>query len=196
MENLKGLEEYLNKGCYIRVIRDQSDIHGRILTKVLKKYNKSTKTEMVIAFSKTYNILSGLSAISLVKAEKGAPLHKKLQTEMQERILIDELLKAKNADYSVHFYKLSNNQYLSTICVKPPTGEYIPLQSIITDTILSGIRILNEALNRIKRESRLQPFIEYPYYGFQVNFWKENAPYIEAVEESIKGHQKTIGEKK
>lgn len=191
MENLKGLEEYLNDGCFIIVSKGLP--HARlILSTVLKKYRGKNK---IVSQVEGRNILNTLKKQSLFKTEPKEKVYKLLGYQ-DDKILMDELLQSHEVPYTLNFYKLSNKQYLSTICLKTPTGEYIPLQSIITDTILEGIQILNDTLGRIEREHPLQEFIEYQYYGFRQNFRQENASYIQAVEESIKGHQKSLGEKK
>lgn len=63
--------------------------------------------------------------------EPNASLYKIIQVGSKESIEIDELLFRTPDEYSIHFYGLTNKQYLSSICVKSSTGEYIPLQSVI-----------------------------------------------------------------
>jgi len=191
MENLKGLEEYLNEGCFIIVGKGLTP-QRKIVSTVLKKDNGRFD---VVAQTEGCNVLTTLSQQSLIKIESKEKLYKLLGC-INDSILMDELLQSHEICYSLHFYKLSNEQYLSTICMPSSTEGHIPLQSIITNTILEGIQILNDTLMRIEREHPLQPFVEYQYYGFRQNFRRENASYVKAVEESIKGHQKSLGEKK
>ena len=139
MENIyfKGLEKALNDGCYIKVF----SCSLRYPVVRVEKKNEETKEEELISYAENGNVISALNSAS-----------NKIIDELAERendsivwcenVLIDRVVEQ---GYTLHFFKLSNGQVLSTIC-GGGYGNYIPVKSIIEDDIQTGFETLNATL--------------------------------------------------
>ena len=165
MENIyfKGLEKALNDGCYIKVF----SCSLRYPVVRVEKKNEETKEEELISYAENGNVISALNSAS-----------NKIIDELSERqndsrvwcenVLIDRVV---DQGYTLHFFKLSNGQVLSTIC-GGGYGNYIPVKSIIADDIQTGFETLNATLENFDfdRTHDFYDFVESqtaPVYEYQ-----------------------------
>lgn len=139
MENIyfKGLEKALNDGCYVKVFNCSLRYP---VVRVEKKDVKTNKEELV-SYSENGNVLASLNAAS------NKIIFEAVGQNPSEPIICENTLIDKVVDqgYTLHFYKLSNGQVLSTIC-GGGYGNYIPVKSIISDDIKTGFETLNATL--------------------------------------------------
>lgn len=138
MENVffKGLEKSLNDGCYIKIF----SCSMRYPVARVERKNNETNEDELVAYAENGNVLSVLNSASSKIIDEVS----KIQDDKIwcERTLIDNVIEK---GYTLHFFKLSNGQVLSTIC-GGGYGNYIPIKSIITDNIQSGFETLNATL--------------------------------------------------
>ena len=73
--------------------------------------------------------------------------HAKGASDFSDGVCCDTTLinKVVSQGYTLLFFKLSNNQVLTTIC-GDGYGNYIPVKSIIADNIQTGFETLNGSL--------------------------------------------------
>ena len=146
MENIyfKGLEKALVEECYIKVF---SGVMRYPVVRVEKK-DKETGEEKLISYAENGNVISALNSASskIIDEVLDIPGDK----IWCERVLIDRVVES---GYTLHFFKLSNGQVLSTICAGDGYGNYIPIKSIIADEIKSGFEILNATLETFDFET-------------------------------------------
>ena len=138
MENIyfKGLEKALNDNCYIKVFSCSS----RYPVVRVEKKNKETKQEELVSYAEKGNVISALNSASCKIIDELAD--NKDNRVWCENTLIDRVVRQ---GYTLHFFKLSNGQVLSTIC-GGGYGQYIPVKSIISDDIQTGFETLNATL--------------------------------------------------
>lgn len=138
MENVyfKGLEKALNDGCYVKVF----SCAMRYPVVRVEKKDAKTGEEQLIAYYENGNVLSALNGASSKIIDETSNIS-------DDRIWCDNTLidKVVEQGYTLHFFKLSNNQVLSTICGSG-YGNYIPVKSIISDDIKSGFETLDVSL--------------------------------------------------
>lgn len=168
MENIyfKGLEKALNDNCYVKVF----SCSLRYPVVRVEKKNKETNEEELVSYSENGNVISALNCASCKIINELAA--KKDDLIMCENTFID---KAVGYGYTLHFYKLSNGQVLSTIC-SGGYGNYIPVNSVITDDIKTGFEILNAILQEFYLEDG---------YSF-INFVKKQVAPVEAYQKTLK----------
>ncbi len=132
----KGLEKSLNDGCYIKVF----SCSMRYPVVRVEKKDIETGKEKLISYSENGNVLSALNTASNKIIDETANI-------TDDRIWYDNTLidKVIEQGYTLHFYKLSNNQVLATIC-GGGYGHYIPVKSIIADDIQTSFETLNASL--------------------------------------------------
>ena len=151
MDNIyfKGLEKALAAGCYIKVF---SCAMRYPVVRVERKnlYNE----EILVSYAENGNVLAALNSASnkIVNELKNAA-NKYIACE---RTLLDNVV---DLGYTLHFYKLSNGQVLSTIC-SGGFENYIPVKSIISDDIQTGFKTLNASLKNFDFENA------YDFYDF------------------------------
>lgn len=173
MENIcfKGLEKALDEECYIKVFSCSMKYP---VVRVEKK-DKETGEEKLISYAENGNVVSALnSASNKIIDEVSNILDDKIWCE---RILIDRVVES---GYTLHFFKLSNGQVLSTICVSG-YGNYIPVKSIIADDIKSGFETLNATLETFDFERT------HDFYDFVK---RQTAP-VEAYQKKLTQKNKT-----
>ena len=91
-----------------------------------------------------------------------------------DRTFIDD---AVGLGYTLHFFKLSNNQVLSTICCAGGSGNYISVKSVITDDIKNCFELLNKTL-QVFGFDRTYDFVNFLssqtalVYAYQKNWFK------------------------
>ena len=100
--NFDGLEFALNQGCYIKVF----SCSMRYPVVRVERKNENNEEELV-AYAEDGIILSALMNASRQIESK------KKETTMCKFTAIDRVVEQ---GYTLHFFKLSNNQVLSTIC--------------------------------------------------------------------------------
>ena len=139
MENIyfKGLEKALNDGCYIKVF----SCSLRYPVVRVEKKNEETKEEELISYAENGNVISALNSASNKIIDELAERENDSRVWC-ENVLIDRVVEQ---GYTLHFFKLSNGQVLSTIC-GGGYGNYIPVKSIIEDDIQTGFETLNATL--------------------------------------------------
>lgn len=132
----KGLEKALNDGCYIKVF----SCSMRYPVVRVEKKDLETGKEQLVAYSENGNVLSALNDASSKIIDETSDIS-------DDRIWCDNTLidKVVVQGYTLHFFKLSNNQVLATIC-GGGYGNYIPVKSIIADNIQTGFETLNATL--------------------------------------------------
>ncbi len=173
MENIyfKGLDKALNDGCHIKVFICS---FGYPVVRVERKNNETKKDEL-IAYAENENVISALNTASCnIINELANTLKSNLQDKIQcENTLIDKVIRE---GYTLHFFKLSNGQILSTIC-DGGAGNYIPIKSVITNNIKTGFKTLNATLKNFNLDNGFD-FIDFageqtePVKKFQINLLK------------------------
>lgn len=152
MENVhfKGLDKILNDGYYIKAFQCSSKYP---IVRIEKK-NEETNQDILFEYATGGTILSAMNSASnkIVKDEE----YENESVVNYKSTLIDYVL---DQGYALHFYKLSNDQILSCICVGLD-GKYIPLKSVIADDVQSGFEILNVFLEKFDFKN-YRPFFEY-----------------------------------
>ena len=166
--NFDGLEFALNQGCYIKVF----SCSMRYPVVRVERKNENNEEELV-AYAEDGIILSALMNASRQIESK------KKETTMCKFTAIDRVVEQ---GYTLHFFKLSNNQVLSTIC-GGGYGNYIPLNSIISDDIKTGFETLNASLATFEFEKDIQNIKK---------FYK----YAESQMKPVEEYKKTLTKKK
>ncbi len=140
MKNIyfKGLEKAINDGCYIKVF----SCSLRYPVVRVEKKSVETNQEELISYAEDGNVLAALNTASNKIINELSEIENNSESLLCERILIDRVV---DQGYTLHFYKLSNGQVLSTICAGG-YGNYIPVKSIISDDIKTGFETLNATL--------------------------------------------------
>lgn len=122
----------------------------------VEKKDKETGEEKLISYAENGNVVSALNSASnkIIDEVSDIPDDK----IWCERVLIDRVVES---GYTLHFFKLSNGQVLSTICAGG-CGNYIPVKSIIADDIKSGFETLNATLENFdfERTNDFYDFVE------------------------------------
>lgn len=172
MENIyfKGLEEALNDNCYIKVFL--CSLRHPVVR--VEKKNKETKQEELVSYAENGNVISALNIASCKIIDELAD--SKDNIVLCENTLIDRVV---GQGYTLHFFKLSNGQVLSTIC-SGGYGHYIPVKSIISDDIQTGFETLN---------ATLQEFDFDHGYDFMDFVDKQTAP-VKEYQKSLKSNSK------
>lgn len=145
MENtyFKGLDKALDDNCYIIVFNCS---YGWPVVRVEKKNRETGEVELV-SYAKNFNAIAALNTASYkIVDELG---DKKDIIDSSEFTLIDGVLAS---GYTLHFYKLSNGQVLSTICCLGDNVpfDYIPVKSIMSNDVRTGLELLNVSLECFK----------------------------------------------
>ena len=172
MENIyfKGLEKALNDNCYIKVF----SCSLRYPVVRVEKKNKETKQEELVSYAENGNVISALNSASCKIIDESD--NNNGNKVWCENTLID---RAVGQGYTLHFFKLSNGQILSTIC-GGGYGHYIPVKSIISDDIQTGFETLNATLQEFNFDNG---------YDFMDFVDKQTAP-VEAYQKSLKSSSK------
>lgn len=167
MENIyfKGLEKALNDGCYIKVFSCS------LRYPVVRVEKKNDNKEELISYAEGGNVISTLNEASNNIINEISDNSKPI---FCDNTLIDNVV---GQGYTLHFYKLSNKQVLSTICDRSnENGTYIPLKSVITDDIKTGFETLNVSLSTFDFEC------PYDFYDFA----KSQTSVVEEYQKSLK----------
>lgn len=172
MENIyfKGLEKALNENCYIKVF----SCSLRYPVVRVERKNEKTKQEELVSYAENGNVISALNSASCKIIDELTD--KKDIRVWCEKTLIDRVVEQ---GYTLHFFKLSNGQVLSTICCRR-YGNYIPVKSIITDDIQTGFETLNATLQSFDFDNG---------YDFMDFVDKQTAP-VETYQKSLKSNSK------
>ena len=160
MENIyfKGLDKALNDGCYIIVFNSSF----RCPVVRVEKKNRETGEVELVSYAEHFNAISALNTASYkIVDELG---DKKDNIDSSESTLIDRVL---TSGYTLHFYKLSNGQVLSTICCHGCGLSRIPVKSIISDDVQTGFKLLNASLEYFVDNEQSQNFYN-NFYAFVV----------------------------
>lgn len=170
MENIyfKGLEKSLNDGCYIKVF---SCSLRYPVVRVEKKSQETNEVELV-SNAENGNVIAALNSASSKIIDELSDEDKTYETLWCKRTLIDKVVEQ---GYTLHFFKLSNGQVLSTICCNR-CGDYIPVKSIIADDIKTAFETLNAALQSFNFESK---------YDFH-NFVEREVSPVEAYKKTLR----------
>lgn len=169
----KGLEQKLSEGYHVIVCR------GNGVTNQVIAYTVSSDNITLENKSVNENIITCLNEMSLRTIEE-RPRGK--SSFLGRKTLID-LIICSSYNYTLHFYKLANKQVLTVIC-KSSGNQHIPIKSIITENIKSGIDTMNALLKEFHISDEKEIFLH--------NFYGETYKHFRSVVE----YQKTIGEKK
>jgi len=152
MKNIyfKGLEKKLSEGYYIIACYGNNN---QIRAYTLSKDNVTMENQSV-----NENIITCLNEMSLRVLDERprgkGPINGK-------KTLIDLII--SEPVYTLHFYKLANDKVLTSIC-KSSNGEYIPVKSVITEDIKSGMETMNGALRKLYVTEEKENFL-YNFYG-------------------------------
>ena len=137
MENIyfKGLEKALNEGAYIKVFNCSLRYP---VARVEKK--KDDKVEL-ISYAENGNVIAVLNQASsnIISEIEGKGV------VSCDNIALDNVL---YQGYTLHFFKLSNDKVLSMVC-SFGIDNYIPIKSIISDSIEDGFETLNCIFNEL-----------------------------------------------
>ena len=173
MENIyfKGLDKALNDDCYIKVFNCAFNYPA---VRVEKK-NRENGEKSLYSYGEGVNVISALNIASCkIVDELG---DKKDNIYSSESTLIDRVL---TSGYTLHFYKLSNGQVLSTICCFGSGLSYIPVKSIISDDVQTGFKLLNASLEYFVDNEQSHNFYN-NFYAFVV---RQTAP-VKALQRSL-----------
>lgn len=138
-----ALEERLNDGYYIVVC---CGVNNSIICYLLKDNARDVSVV-------NGGLVAGLVQMTSIISED------KVNIEFNKIIksnLIDKIITKLN--YTVHFYKLANKKVLTCIC-RSYKEEYIPIKSLITDDIMSGIEMLDGVLRKMYEDEFKEDFI-------------------------------------
>jgi len=140
----KGLEKALNEGCTIRVWNDSD---GSPCTAVYKDI-KETSGRKFASYAGGFSVVSSLLGAS-----------NNLEHEVDDYLfgygsIKSNIDKALNSicPIALYFFKLANSQVLTTICYEINYGNPIPVKSVITEDIKTGLKTLNATLKEFKFE--------------------------------------------
>lgn len=162
MENIhfKGLDKALKDGCFIKVF--SCSLKYPVVR--VEKINEENKKSELVSYAENAKVVSALnSASNKIINELKENDH---DNSLYERTLIDSVVEQ---GYTLHFYKLSNGQVLSAICING-YDNYIPIKSVITDDIVTGFKTLNEILEDFNQKFKFFDFVESqatPVYDYQ-----------------------------
>ena len=179
MENIyfKGLDKALNDDCYIIVFYS---IFGYVVR--VEKKNRETGEVELVSYAEHFNAISALNTASYkIVDELGV---KKDNIDSSESTLIDRVL---TSVYTLHFYKLSNGKFLSSICRYGDCNpfDYIPIKSIISNDVQTGFELLNASLECFVDNEQSHNFYN-NFYDFVV---QQTAP-VKALQRSLKKDSK------
>lgn len=166
---LKGLSLALEDGCYIKAFC--CSMHYPIVR--VEKLNEETGTTELVAYAEHNNVLCALNDASnnIINEAENAPE----SGIICERTFLDDVIRT---GYTLRFYKLNNDNILSSICTH---GEKaIVIDCVISNSLESGIKDLNESLEM--------------YYNDTYHFYK-HAKEVVNNSTDILEYQKTIGSK-
>lgn len=142
----KGLQKALMEGCYVKVFRSAASM---VTARVEKKCG-NMQPELIV-YSENGSTLSVLNSASNQIINELLEIADFNGFMLFHQTLLDRFI---SQGYSLHFYKLSNNQILTSLCTGS-RGNYIPLKSIITDDIEDGFETLNASLVLFNEELNL-----------------------------------------
>ncbi len=178
MENtyFKGLDNALDDNCYIIVY---NEILGNAVA-LVKKKNTETGMEESVLSVEAGNVISALNTASYKIDEA---VYKK---DVQKIVWLENINKVLDSGYTLHFYKLSNGQVLSTICCSGVNApfDYIPVKSIMSKDVRTGLELLNVSLECFKDKQD-----SYFYDNF-FNFVSEQTNAVKAYQKSLKSDSK------
>lgn len=152
MENMyfKGLDKALEDNLYIKVFQCSS----KYPIVRIEKQNKETNQSVLVEYATGGTVLDAMNSASTKMVKDDDYENERMAS--YKSTLVDYVL---DQGYALHFYKLSNDQILSTICVGLD-GKHIPLKNAITEDVKSGFEILNIFLQNFDFKN-YRPFFEY-----------------------------------